>query len=88
VLTPEEAAHYLRLSVDELLASLDALPHFQVGGHIRFRRRGLEQWMEAQEQRVTQPQPAPAARPGPTRAEGNVVDFAEAQARMSRVGRM
>jgi excisionase family DNA binding protein len=88
VLTPEEAASYLRLRVDELLASLDALPHFKVGEHVRFRRRGLEQWMEAQEQRATQPQPATVARPGLSRAEGNVVDFAEAQARMSRVGRM
>jgi excisionase family DNA binding protein len=53
VLTPEEAAVYLRLSPSDLLASLDALPHFKIGEHTRFRRCALEEWMQTQERKVT-----------------------------------
>jgi hypothetical protein len=51
VLTPEEAAFYLRVSVSELMTSLDALPHFQIGKQVRFWRHGLREWMQKQEAR-------------------------------------
>jgi excisionase family DNA binding protein len=52
VLTPEEAAFYLRVSVNDLLASLDSLPHVRIGKQIRFSRRGLRSWLEVQQRKT------------------------------------
>ena len=49
ILTPDEAARYLRVSVDELMLCLDELPHFRVGEQIRFRTQRLEEWVGQQE---------------------------------------
>ena len=51
VLTPEELAQMLRVSVDDIYDNLDALPAFEFAGRVRFRRRAIEAWMEEQEQR-------------------------------------
>jgi hypothetical protein len=85
VLTPEETAQILRLSLDDLRASLDEIPHFHIGDHLRFRRRSLEAWIGGREQA-----PGDTDAPGDSRiaAGSNVVDFMTARARLTRAGRM
>jgi anti-sigma factor RsiW len=86
VLTFEEAAHFLRLSAEELRNSLNALPHFVIAGQVRFRKASLDAWIEGQEQAA-----APMIESGVSQATGTtgtVVDFMAARARMNRRGRI
>ncbi len=84
ILTLNEAALYLRLSTEELTEALDRLPYFRIAGQIRFRRRSLEAWIEAQEQNATPPEAAKDETRAPV---GAVVDFVAARARLTRYGR-
>ncbi|MBW3625784.1 MAG: zf-HC2 domain-containing protein [Armatimonadetes bacterium] len=84
VLTPEEAARFLRVTLEALTETVDSLPHFRIGGQLRFRKRSLEAWMEMQER-------SPETMRGPNVAAGSggeVVDFMAARARLTRMGRM
>lgn len=51
VLTPEELAEMLQVSVDDIFENLDQLPAFEFAGRVRFRRRAIEAWLQEQEQR-------------------------------------
>jgi excisionase family DNA binding protein len=51
VMTPEELAQLLRVSVEDVWENLDELPAFEFAGRVRFRRRAVEAWMEQQEER-------------------------------------
>jgi hypothetical protein len=51
VLTPEDLADILAVSVDEIYAALADLPAFEFAGRIRFRRSAVESWMAEQEER-------------------------------------
>lgn len=46
ILTPEELAVYLRISVSEIINSVDNIPHFKIGKSIRFRRETIQQWIK------------------------------------------
>lgn len=46
ILIPEELAAYLRISVRDVLANLESIPHFRVGKTIRFRREIISKWIE------------------------------------------
>ncbi|HET6386957.1 MAG TPA: helix-turn-helix domain-containing protein, partial [Armatimonadota bacterium] len=52
ILTPEEAAAYLRITVAELMESLSDIPHFHVAGQVRFRSEALEEWTKAARERA------------------------------------
>jgi hypothetical protein len=52
VLTVEEVARYLRVSVAELEPALAELPFFEFAGRLRMRRESLEAWIEEREQRA------------------------------------
>ena len=45
ILTPSEAASLLRVDEQTLRDNLADLPAFEFGGHIRFSRRALEEWV-------------------------------------------
>jgi hypothetical protein len=45
ILTPHEAAQFLRIDVQTLLANLAELPAFEFAGRVRFSRSALEQWV-------------------------------------------
>ena len=45
ILTPREAAQFLRVDVQTLVANLAELPAFEFAGRIRFSRSALEQWV-------------------------------------------
>jgi hypothetical protein len=49
LLTPSEAAVYLRLSETQFAAVLGDLPRIELAGEWRFRRRSLEAWLAARE---------------------------------------
>jgi hypothetical protein len=51
VMTPEELAAYLQVPVADVFENLEALPAFEFGGYVRFRRRAIDHWLEEQEQR-------------------------------------
>jgi len=51
ILTPAEVADYLRVREEDVRRMVHRLPHFVVGGQIRFRRQSLESWIEREEQR-------------------------------------
>lgn len=50
VLTVEDIARYLNLSMGELIPLLDELPTFELAGRLRIRRVALERWVESREQ--------------------------------------
>ena len=86
VLTTEEAARYLRLTLETLLSTLDTLPHFRIGEEVRFRRGSLDGWIAAQEQWASKNAPEVSTRR--TGTDGNVIDFVQARSRLSRLGRI
>ena len=49
VLTLEETARYLKLTIGELIPLLDELPSFELAGRLRVRRAALDQWIETRE---------------------------------------
>ena len=49
LLTPREAAAYLRLSATQFAAVLPNLPRIELAGEWRFRRSSLEAWLAARE---------------------------------------
>lgn len=54
VLTPEEVAAFLQITLEELYENLDQLPVFEFAGRVRIRRRALEAWIEEKEQSFRQ----------------------------------
>jgi excisionase family DNA binding protein len=60
IMTLPEVAAYLRVSEATVRSALDRIPHFDVGGELRFRRAGLDRWIEREEQ-----QPARSGITGP-----------------------
>lgn len=51
VMTLEDVARFLRLSLDELSDLVEELPAFELGGQIRVRRARLVEWIEQRERR-------------------------------------
>lgn len=49
VMTLDEVADYLRISLDELEEIVLELPVFELAGQLRVRRAKLDQWLEARE---------------------------------------
>jgi len=78
ILTPEEAAAYLRVTAAELMVSLAGIPHFRAGGQVRFRSDVLEEWTKAAHDRGVD---APR-----TDGEGRVVDVPAVRPPRSRPG--
>lgn len=62
VLTPEELAALWSVAVEDIYENLEVLPAFEFAGHVRFRRRAIEQWMDEQEQRWRRESLAASAR--------------------------
>ena len=60
VMTLAEVAAHLRVTQAAVRTTLDRIPHFEIGGEVRFRRAGLERWIEREEAR-----PADAGLTGP-----------------------
>lgn len=83
ILTPEEAAAYLRITPEELEAEGESPPCFRAGGHVRYRKRALDAWIERQESGGDARSPGEEDRNAP----GNVVDFFAARSRINRMGR-
>ncbi|MBH24955.1 MAG: hypothetical protein CMH57_10970 [Myxococcales bacterium] len=52
ILTMDEVATLLRVSLDELEAELEHLPVFEFAGQLRMRRSQLFRWIEAREKRA------------------------------------
>ena len=52
ILTLEEAAAFLKVSMTALEAELDTLPVFEFGGCVRIRRHRLLTWIETREKRA------------------------------------
>lgn len=50
VMTIDELARYLRLSVDQIMDIVDQLPRFQIGYEYRFKRESIDQWIRSLEQ--------------------------------------
>ncbi|NLI75731.1 MAG: helix-turn-helix domain-containing protein [Candidatus Riflebacteria bacterium] len=61
MLTLEEVAGYLRLTVGQARRLLGELPYLSIGGVVRIRRRAFEAWLEHQEEesRHAAREPAP-----------------------------
>lgn len=51
IMTVDELARYLRLSVDQVYDIIDQLPRFQIGYEYRFKRESIDQWIRSLEQR-------------------------------------
>lgn len=49
VLDVDDLADYLRVDKDVIQIYLDELPHFELGGKLLFRRKSVDQWIEARE---------------------------------------
>lgn len=49
VMSIEEAAGFLGITVPELVGCLDELPAFEIAGRIRFNREHLIEWMKSRE---------------------------------------
>ena len=51
ILTPEEAADYLRVKRSTIYAWVcqHFIPHLKLGGRLRFRRAALDAWLTARE---------------------------------------
>jgi len=60
IMTLAEVASFLRTSEGKVRTSLHEIPHFVVGGELRFRRESIERWIDREEQRT-----AAARLPGP-----------------------
>jgi hypothetical protein len=87
ILTAEEAAAYLRLGTEELLTSLEGVPHFYVGPHLRFRKAVLEEWIAVQEATVMPPdEKAKTANRG-QRLHRTGSDIVVGRPRITRLGR-
>lgn len=63
IMTLTDVAAYLRVDVATVRRLLHEIPHFTVGGEVRFRRAALTRWVQAQEQ-----QAAPSGIAGPALA--------------------
>jgi hypothetical protein len=52
IMTPEDVCGWLHVKVawlyDHTSRSKPIVPHFRLGGHIRFRRSTLEKWLDSQ----------------------------------------
>ena len=53
VLDMDDLAQYLRVDKTVLGTYLDDIPHFELGGKLLFRRKSVDQWIEAREQSAT-----------------------------------
>lgn len=57
ILTPNDVANWLQVSLkwlyDHTSRSTPIVPHVRLGGHLRFRRAHIENWLEAQAQGST-----------------------------------
>jgi excisionase family DNA binding protein len=51
IMTIDELARYLRLSVEQIYDIIDQLPRFQIGYEYRFKRESIDQWIRSLEQR-------------------------------------
>lgn len=51
IMTINDLARYLRLSVDQIYDMIDQLPKFQIGYEYRFRRESIDQWIRSLEQK-------------------------------------
>jgi len=49
VMDIEELAEFLRVDADTVAEYLDRMPHFELGGKLLFRRKSVEEWIEARE---------------------------------------
>lgn len=88
ILTPEEAARYLRVATGDVLDSLHVLPHLKIGKQVRFRREGLARWAENHEQ-VEEPQAeVKSASPGSVSPDKAVGNSRTEPVRLSRTGRV
>ena len=52
VLTMEEAAAFLRVSIEDLEKEFHTLPVFSIGGRMRIRRSQLIEWIEERERMI------------------------------------
>lgn len=52
VLTMEEAAAFLRVSIEDLEKEFNTLPVFSIGGRMRIRRSQLTEWIEERERMI------------------------------------
>jgi predicted DNA-binding transcriptional regulator AlpA len=52
ILTPEDVAGWLQVKVtwlyDHTTRSNPIVPHLRLGGHLRFRKADVEQWLDSQ----------------------------------------
>ena len=52
ILTPEDVASWLQVTVkwlyDHTTRSKPIVPHLRLGGHLRFRRAIVDQWLDSQ----------------------------------------
>jgi excisionase family DNA binding protein len=49
IMTVDELARYLRISVDKVFEMIDQIPRFSVGYEIRFVRESIDQWIRSLE---------------------------------------
>ncbi len=52
VMDMEELAEFLRVDADTVAEYLDQIPHFELGGKLLFRRKSVEEWIEARERTI------------------------------------
>ena len=53
VLDVDDLADYLRVERGVLELYVDEIPHFELGGKLLFRRKSVDQWIEARERATT-----------------------------------
>ena len=53
ILTPKEAAQYLKVCEATIRNNIKrgTIPHFHVNGRVRFKKSGLNEWIEAQQRK-------------------------------------
>lgn len=49
IMTPEQLARFLRVPIEQLEEEMLSLPAFEIGGHLRFRKQVVLEWIEERE---------------------------------------
>lgn len=47
LLTIEDVARYLNISVKTLYARVDSIPHYKIGRLLRFKKEDIDRWIES-----------------------------------------